>query len=74
MTSLVTFKYKNWRGEVATRTVLPIDMTFDDNPHHNGKQWFLNGLDVERFLPARRSFAVEDILSPIRHVDPVSNH
>lgn len=72
--SLITFKYRNWRGEVAVRVVQPIDMTFTENPYHNGKQWFLNGLDVERFIPARRSFAVEDILSPIRHVDPVHNH
>lgn len=74
MTGLVTFEYRNWRGEVAVRVIQPEGMSFDDNLYHNGRQWFLNGIDVERFLPARRSFAVEDILSPIRHVEPVSNH
>lgn len=74
MSQPVTFTYRNWRGEVSERLVLPLDMTFDDNPYHSGPQWFLNGLDIARFMPARRSFAVEDILSPIRHVDPVSNH
>lgn len=72
MTRAVSFIYKNWRGEIATRTVVPIDMTYEDNPHHNGPQWFLNAYDPERD-GARRSFAIEDILTPIRHLTPVFN-
>lgn len=67
----VTFVYRNWRGDVRERTVIPLDIEFTTNPHHDGPQWFLNAWDGEK--DARRSFAIEDILSPIRHADPVAN-
>jgi predicted DNA-binding transcriptional regulator YafY len=70
-TNSVTFTYRNWRGEIRERTVTPIDISFCANPHHDGPQWFLNATDDERGV--RRSFAIQDILSPIRHVAVVNN-
>lgn len=68
----VTFIYRNWRGETRERTVIPHDIYFGEMPHHVGRQWFLNALCCEK--GAMRSFAIEDILSPIRHVESVQNH
>lgn len=72
LSSVVTFRYRNWRGSIGVRRVIPIDITFANYPHHSGgQQWFLNGYCIDK--RARRSFAIEDILSPIRHETPITN-
>ena len=69
--SKVTFVYRNWRGEIGERTVIPERIEFGTSPYHNGHQWFLHAWCCDK--DARRTFAIEDILSPIRHVELVDN-
>lgn len=60
---LVTFKYKNHRGEIAMRRVVPDALTYRATPvpeygHEPG--WYLSGFDLDK--SARRSFALTNII------------
>ena len=55
----ITFSYKNWRGDVATRCVVPQRIWFGESAWHSGAQWFLEAIDVEK--GEARDFAFVDI-------------
>ncbi|MCW1412184.1 hypothetical protein OLZ32_27935 [Rhizobium sp. 1AS11] len=55
----LTFAYRNWRGEIATREVQPIRLTYGATEWHPEPQWLLIAWDIEK--GAERSFAVADI-------------
>lgn len=55
----ITFTYKNWRGEVARRTVTPAKIWYGSSQHHPEPQWFLRGFDHQR--KAERDFAMRDM-------------
>ena len=54
------FKYKNWQGEVATRSIIPIKIWYGHTEFHSQDQWLLKAFDVDK--KAERDFAVNDIL------------
>mgnify|MGYP007130865211 CR=1 FL=1 len=59
----LVFVYKNWRGEVATRTVKDYSFYVGSTEYHEGTQvlmkaWYLNKNDW-------RIFAVKDIIKII---------
>lgn len=56
------FKYKNWKGEVADRTVIPIRTTVSSSKYHNGGKpcWIMTAYDVDK--EQLRDFALKDIL------------
>lgn len=51
--------YTNWRGETSERSIVPIKIWFGSTKWHNGKQWFIRALDVEK--NEERDFALKDI-------------
>lgn len=55
----VTILYTNYRGETATRLILPEKIWFGSTEWHPEPQWFLEALDIEK--QAVRSFAMRDI-------------
>ncbi|WP_458524386.1 WYL domain-containing protein [Paracoccus aminovorans] len=55
----MTFSYKNWRGESATRRVRPLRMWFGSTEWHSEPQWFLEALDIDKNQV--RDFALVDI-------------
>lgn len=55
----ITFRYVNWRGEIATRRVKPLRIWFGESEWHNGAQWFLEAIDLEK--GETRDFALLDI-------------
>lgn len=56
----VTFTYKNWKGEIALRTVIPQGISFGITEWHpKNKQWLLKAWDCDK--KAYREFAIEDI-------------
>jgi hypothetical protein len=57
---VLRFRYRNHRGVVADRRILPINIRFGQSEFHTGYQWFLCGQDLDR--NAQRDFAVKDIL------------
>jgi predicted DNA-binding transcriptional regulator YafY len=54
------FKYKNWEGKMAVRSVKPIKFWFGETRWHPQKQWFLKAYDLEK--KAERDFAARDII------------
>lgn len=62
----VTFVYRNWKGEIRERRVLPLEIVFTHDSYHVPDQWLMHAVDMEK--GARRTFAFEHILSPIRRV------
>jgi predicted DNA-binding transcriptional regulator YafY len=61
--TLLTFEYKNHRGEVATRRVKPIGVMFVRNPSYGYQPgWFLHGRCLDK--DAIRSFALCNIILP----------
>lgn len=51
--------YTNYRGETATRLIVPRRLWFGSTEWHPEAQWLLDALDVEK--NEQRSFAVADI-------------
>lgn len=60
----LTFEYKNWRGEVDIRTVIPIEVYWGSTEYHPKEQWMLKALDLKKH--DYRDFAVEDIIRFIK--------
>lgn len=54
------FEYKNWQGQTAVRTVMPIKIWYGTTEFHPEEQYFLKALDVEK--KEERDFAVKDII------------
>ncbi len=55
----VSFVYRNYRGEVSTRTVVPCYIVWGANDWHPVQQWLLYAIDMEKQAP--RFFAMKDI-------------
>jgi len=59
----ITFKYRNHRGEVQERTIIPDALEFylvPDPKYSNQPGWFLSGFDPSK--GARRSFPLASII------------
>ena len=54
----VTMTYRNWRGEVGKRTIVPIRVWFGATEWHPKPGWLLSALDLEK--GAARDFALVD--------------
>ncbi|MCK9361747.1 WYL domain-containing protein [Patescibacteria group bacterium] len=68
MTNLapVVFFYKNHRGEIEERHVVPESIEFSlvyHGDYHPQPGWYLNGFDLDR--QARRSFLLANIALPL---------
>lgn len=56
----LSFTYTNWKGETATRAVVPHNVWFGVSPFHGDRpQWFLKAWDAEK--NAYRDFAMTKI-------------
>lgn len=47
----VTLTYRNWRGEVAERTITPLRVWFGSTDWHPDPQWLLTAWDAEKVKP-----------------------
>lgn len=54
----ITMTYRNYRGEVSQRTILPKDIWFGTTEWHPEPGWLLSGIDLEK--EERRDFALAD--------------
>lgn len=54
-----TIIYTNYRGETTVRRIQPIRIWFGTSEWHEGSQWFLEAVDLDK--AAERSFALSDI-------------
>lgn len=58
--TIVSFRYRNHRGEVAVRTVRPIRLWFGSTAYHPESQWLLEAFDLNR--QQTRDFAMSNLL------------
>lgn len=58
--SVVRIKYKNYRGEVGFRDILPKKIWYGSTDWHKDEQWLLDAIDLKK--DALRNFAIKDIL------------
>jgi predicted DNA-binding transcriptional regulator YafY len=56
---VVVFSYKNHRGEIATRTVIPLSFHFGTTPYYRKEQWLVRAWCCER--RAQRVFAMNEL-------------
>lgn len=59
----IRIRYKNYRGEISERTIIPKAIKFEKTEHHS-EQWILYAFDMEK--DDYRGFAMLDILEFIR--------
>lgn len=57
-----TIRYRNYRGEVATRRIIPTRIYWGSNEWHPEPQWLIEAHDLEK--EAVRTFAVSGLLPP----------
>lgn len=57
----VAIRYRNWRGEVATRRIAPTGVRWGSNEWHPEPQWLLDAIDVDKGEP--RTFALAGVLA-----------
>lgn len=55
-----TFRYKNHRGEVADRKVIPMCVRFGSTKYHPEATWLLECFDLDK--NEYRTFVLNDIL------------
>ena len=55
------FRYKNYKGEVSDRSVIPIRIVVKKSQYHNGGKpcWIMVAFDLDK--EALRDFALSDI-------------
>lgn len=56
----LVFKYTNWQGQTAVRTVMPIKIWYGHTEYHPTDRWLLKATDLNK--NAERDFAIEDII------------
>jgi hypothetical protein len=56
--SAVQMTYKNWRGEVAVRNIIPISVRYGNTEWHPEMGWLMLAFDVDK--QAEREFALKD--------------
>lgn len=55
----LTFTYKNWRGEIGVRRVLPRQVYFGNTNYHTQPQWLMEAFDLDKLEV--RIFAISEI-------------
>jgi hypothetical protein len=60
----LVFEYKNWKGEIGIRKVIPIQVFFSSNEFHTEPQWLLEAFDMDKL--DERIFAINDIIRFIK--------
>lgn len=57
---VIRVRYRNWRGEVAVRSILPLRVYWGCNMYHVEPQWLLECTDMQN--GENRDFAMGGVL------------
>lgn len=60
----IVFEYKNWKGALSTRKIIPIKIWYGESDYHASAQWFIRALDIEK--QENRDFAIQNIIKYIK--------
>jgi predicted DNA-binding transcriptional regulator YafY len=56
----LVIEYKNWKGEIGIRKIIPIEIFFGANEFHGEPQWLMVAYDLDK--KEERTFAMNDII------------
>lgn len=56
----VKILYKNWKGKVSYRNIIPEKIEFKSTEWHKEEQWILEAFDIDK--NDMRGFAIKDIM------------
>jgi len=60
----IKVKYKNWKGEISIRTIVPVFIYYSHTDFHKEDQWLMDVWDVDK--DAERTYAMQDIIEFIK--------
>jgi len=60
----IKVKYKNWKGEIGIRNIVPLFMHYGRTNYHKEDQWLLSAWDIDK--DAERTYAMMDIIEFIK--------
>ena len=63
----IKVKYKNWKGEIGIRTIIPLKIHYGSSDFHLQNQWLMDIWDCEK--DAQRTYAMMDIIEFIKECD-----
>jgi len=63
-TTSIKVKYKNWKGEIGIRTIIPQTIYYGSTNYHTQNQWLMDVFDVDK--DALRTYAMMDIIEFIK--------
>lgn len=63
--NLLEIKYKNWKGEISNRIIIPHKIWFGGSDYHKEIQWFMKAYDIDKC--DNRDFAIKDIIEFMKH-------
>jgi len=60
----IKVKYKNWKGEIGIRNIVPLFMRYGNTKYHKEDQWLMDVWDVDK--DTERTYAMMDIIEFIK--------
>ena len=60
----IKVKYKNWKGEIGIRTIIPFKIFYGRTTFHTDDQWLLAVWDIDK--QDSRTYALTDIIEFIK--------
>jgi len=63
-TTSIKVKYKNWKGEIGIRNIIPKQIHYGSTNYHKENQWLMDVFDVDK--DAQRTYAIMDIIEFIK--------
>jgi hypothetical protein len=56
---IISFTYKNWKGEIAERTAIFLSLSYGSNEFHKKPKLIVRGFDLDKL--AERTFTAKDM-------------
>lgn len=53
-------RYKNWKGEIGIRQIIPLEIFYGNSEYHTEEQWLMRVWDIDR--KDYRVYAARDII------------
>ena len=60
----IKVKYKNWKGEISIRNIIPQSIYYGHTDFHKENQWLMEVFDIDK--DALRTYAMMDIIEFIK--------
>lgn len=62
--TIAQVKYKNWKGEIGIRHIIPLEILYGSTEYHKEEQWLMKAWDLDK--KDYRTYALRDVLEWIK--------